>query len=77
MKSKYFIISTLILVITSCFADKGNYEYTAWEEITVTGIESDYTAISQVDRIQIEPVVSSTENDAQYEYYWGIYETSV
>lgn len=77
MKSKYFIISALIIVITSCFADKGNYEYTAWEEITVTGIESDYTAISQVDRIQIEPVVSSTENDAQYEYYWGIYETSV
>lgn len=66
----------MITIFTaSCKKDLGNYK--AKEEITITGIADNYTKISGFDKLTIDPVVSSTEKDAEFEYLWGIYETSV
>ncbi len=66
-----------ILLISSCYKDHGNYLYDEPEEITVTGIESVYDKVSLVDKLTIDPQVSSTDPDAKFSYWWGIYETSV
>jgi hypothetical protein len=73
-------ISAIILVtllVTSCYKDLGNYEYSDGEVITITGIDPSYDKISLEDRITLDPVVTSTMPGATFEYFWGIYETSV
>jgi len=77
MKNKYLYIILIAGILSSCFKDKGNYVYTEHEEITVTGIAASYDKISLVDRITIDPVVSSNKPGAEFKYWWGIYETSV
>jgi len=65
------------LFLASCAKDKGNYEYRPKEQITVTGIENAYTKISEADRIVLNPTVSSSDPNADFDYLWGIYETNV
>lgn len=78
MKTKYIALySGIFLLLASCAKDKSNYDYQPKEVITVTGIESSYTAISEKDRLVLDPVVSSTDPNASFEYLWGIYETNV
>lgn len=72
----YTIIIIISLIVTSCFTDKSNYEYTDKEIIAVEGIESVYSAISQMESVVIEPKVTSNR-DSDFEYYWGIYELNV
>lgn len=66
-----------VLLMTSCIKDKTVYDFANHEEITVTGIEGSYTKISNIDHITLSPEVSSTDPDAEFEYMWGLYETSV
>jgi len=61
----------------SCAKDKSNYDYKPKEKITVAGIDPSYTKISESDRIILNPTVSSTDQSAEFEYLWGIYETNV
>jgi hypothetical protein len=77
MKNKYLYIILIAGVLSSCFKDKGNYVYTEHEEITVTGIAASYDKISLVDRITIDPVVTSNKPGAEFVYWWGLYETNV
>lgn len=66
-----------ILLISSCYKDHGNYLYNAPEEITVSGIEGTYDKVSLVDKLTIDPTVTSTDPGAKFSYWWGIYETAV
>ncbi len=66
-----------MLVVTSCFNDQSNYDYTDAEKITVTGINASYDKISLTDSINITPSVASTDANAKFQYFWGIYETNV
>lgn len=66
-----------ILLISSCYKDHGNYTYNAPEEISISGIESAYDKVTLVDKITLHPEVSSTDPDAEFSYWWGIYETNV
>ena len=78
MKKQHIItFSILVLLFVSCFKDESNYDYADPEKITVTGINGSYDRITMVDSINITPVVSSTDASAKFQYYWGIYETSV
>jgi hypothetical protein len=78
MKNIYIIgLLAMVGLLISCFKDKSNYDYTPAEKITVTGINSSYDKISQVDSMVIIPAVSSTDPAAKFEYFWGIYETNV
>jgi len=79
MKKLHIIISLLamIVLVTSCFKDKSNYDYLSSEKITVTGVNASYDRISMVDSIVITPTIVSTDATAQFSYFWGIYETNV
>ncbi len=77
MKNRFIYILLIASVLTSCFKDKGNYVYTEHEEITVTGIAASYDKISLVDKITIDPTVTSNKPGAEFTYWWGLYETSV
>lgn len=59
-----------------CSKDLGNYDYTQGEVITIEGIESQYSKIAAVDRITLDPEVSSTVAGAEFDCFWGIYESN-
>lgn len=67
----------MALFIAGCSKDIGNYEYSSKEVITITGIENSYTKLSGVERITLDPEISSSNSEADFEYFWGIYETNV
>ena len=66
-----------LVVVSACYKDKGVYTYKDKEEITITGIEGAYTKISFFDKIVADPQVTSTDPEADFSYFWGIYETNV
>ncbi len=68
---------TIAAMFTACYKDKGNYSYTASEVITITGIAPSYDKISKQDKITLTPTVTSSSPNANFEYFWGIYETNV
>lgn len=65
----------IVLLLQSCFEDKSNYDYQEVENIVVTGIDGSYTKLSQLDSLNLSPTVVSSKPDAEYKYFWGIYET--
>ncbi|RPD39931.1 PKD-like family lipoprotein [Chitinophaga barathri] len=78
MKRTYqSLAACCMLLLSACYKDHGNYTYDLPEEITITGIGSDYDKVSLVDRITLDPKVSSTDPQAEFSCWWGIYETNV
>ncbi|MBO9153634.1 PKD-like family lipoprotein [Chitinophaga sp. GCM10012297] len=78
MKRTYqSLAACCMLLLNACYKDHGNYEYDLAEQITVTGINSDYDKVSLVDRITLDPQVSSSDPQAEFSCWWGIYETNV
>ncbi|MFV0289408.1 MAG: PKD-like family lipoprotein [Mangrovibacterium sp.] len=74
MKSFKYIAIIISLALTSCYKDIGNYDYDQVEEITISGVESSYTAKMLVDVLQINPTLSSSlGDDVDFECFWGIY----
>lgn len=76
-KLDIIVLSAIILVLNSCFKDHTNYDFAASEKITVTGINGIYEKIMMVDTLKIIPAVSSNIEGSSFEYFWGIYETTV
>jgi hypothetical protein len=74
---RIYILLLIPLLVISCYKDLGNYEYTGNEVITITGIEASYNKVSMEDKITLDPAVTSSVPGATFEYFWGIYETSV
>lgn len=77
MKRIYISLIALVALLSSCAKDHSNYDYRPKENITVKGLETGYTVISEKDKLIINPEVNSTDPNAQLEYMWGIYETNV
>lgn len=73
MKNILFILLTL-LVWSSCdVEDKGNYDYTEVNGVTIEGVESSYEKIGKVDELVIEPQIKGSilgEDESNYEYSW-------
>ncbi|MDO5664978.1 MAG: PKD-like family lipoprotein [Bacteroidia bacterium] len=69
---KYIAFALLLPLLAGCYADKGNYTYKdlASVEVKVTGIESAYK-VKSMGTLEISPVISP--DNADYEYYWGVY----
>jgi hypothetical protein len=70
-------LSAIIVLVTSCFKDESNYNLIGAEKIEVTGINKIYEKVFMVDTLKITPTVTSTVSGSSFEYFWGIYETSV
>lgn len=73
------------LTFTSCYDDKGNYDYHDLAEVKIDtaglGIQSDYV-ISRYDKLEIEPNVyyagklANNDANAPLDYVWTIYSAS-
>lgn len=70
---KYLFLAALPLWITSCLKDKGNYDYTEVNTITIDSIKESYNCIGGVDTLKINPDLSSTLNPSANEYVFSWY----
>ena len=71
MKSIYLLCIMLGVLFCRCAEDKGNYDYTPVDELTITGIDGTYTKIVG-DSLKIPVTFEHTvqgENE-NYEYLW-------
>ncbi|MFV0591286.1 MAG: PKD-like family lipoprotein [Draconibacterium sp.] len=64
------LIIGVMLIAFSCYKDQGNYDYSDWEEITITNVEDTYTKSFMTERLTVTPGVSSNIPDADIQYYW-------
>lgn len=69
-------IITFAQSITSCYEDKGNYDYTPISTIEITGMEDNYSAISFEGEIHIPLTVTSSDPNDTFEYIWTIYNSN-
>ncbi|MCA5006235.1 PKD-like family lipoprotein [Sphingobacterium bovistauri] len=69
----FFLLS--ILTLSSCFKDKGNYDYSEINEIAIDSLGGPYNLFYKVDTLKIKPQLTFTmdDNDAsRYAYEWRI-----
>lgn len=66
-------------MLFSCAKDNSNYNYSQNENMAITGLEPTYTLVSLKDKLILNPTVTSNEgeNEGDFSYMWGIYETNV
>ena len=64
----------LTILFSSCYDDKGNYDYRKLGQVSVSGIEESYNCITFQDVLHIDPVVSSDNPDDRFSYLWTINE---
>ncbi len=76
MKKTKYILSVLLIVviITSCYKDQGNYDYTSIGDIEISGFEDNYSLIAGVDTLRILPEITTSYNEKTLEYTWLIYD---
>ena len=60
MRNKFVISVLSLLFLTSCFKDKGNYDYTELAEITIENIPEVIEVLASSDHITINPKVTSS-----------------
>lgn len=72
-KIAYILTGMCLLLFPACeIEDKGHYDYTPLNELTIEGIESAYHLLAQVDDLNIEPKITASvpTDEANYEYSW-------
>lgn len=68
-----FISFCALQFLSSCYKDKGNYDYTDINKISITSAKDTFDVLTQ-DSLKISPELSSTiSSEADYEYEWVIY----
>ncbi len=72
MKNKILILSIVVLSISpSCYRDLGNYDYTAINELEISGIPSD-TSVQKFEILKINPIfkrsIDETEDGLIYSW---------
>jgi hypothetical protein len=77
MKKITHILFILIALfcITSCYVDKGNYDYTPISDIVIEGIETSYLKVSAVDTLIISPQLNTTYSENELEYVWVMFDS--
>lgn len=72
-KIDLMIYICLLLGMSACYEDKGNYDYTDIGDIVIAGIEDSYTAVALTKKLEIEPTVTSKNPADEFEYLWTVY----
>ncbi len=78
-KIYYFLfILALLPCLTSCYVDKGNYEYTVISDVKIdtTGMAQINAQLQNVEigsRLKFKPTVTYNKNISDLDYYWIIY----
>ena len=73
-KQNILFVLLIVVLITSCYKDKGNYDYTSIGDIEISGFEDDYSLIAGVDTLRILPEITTLYNESNLEYTWLIYD---
>ncbi|ERJ57929.1 PKD-like family lipoprotein [Sphingobacterium paucimobilis] len=69
------LVVGLVLLLSSCFKDLGNYNYQDINEITVGGLGGPYNLLYKVDTLRIEPDIQftlDTDDPDRYQYEWRV-----
>jgi len=72
---KYIIGLSSLGIVLSCAKDLGNYDYQDINEITITDIDNNYSRLTTIDTLKINPKIELTENITdpnRLEYIWVI-----
>ncbi|MBQ6792419.1 MAG: hypothetical protein IJO84_03500, partial [Butyricimonas sp.] len=75
MKKKiYNILSVCLfaLLVSACYDDEGNYDYHEISTINTEGLEKSYTKTSYQDVLHLEPTVTATGGESDFEYLWTL-----
>ena len=76
MKRYLFYILLGWWAFSSCFDDKGNYDYREINELSIAGIGRDttYTLMAFADVLRLQPEIASTleKDESEYEYEWKL-----
>ena len=75
MKINQFIIGILFFgAVTACAEDKGNYDYTPLNDLTITGIEEEYM-VERDSQLVIPVTITATGDfeESHYDYLWYIW----
>lgn len=74
MKKLFQYIAVLLLVAYACTEDKGTYDYTPLNEVQISGINDEYTVLSEAP-FTISPTVEQTlvEDESVLAYLWYAY----
>lgn len=74
MKKHYYILlSFLVTLLTAaCYDDKGNYDYTEIDSISISKIDASYTLTALQDTLRICPEVTIANSEAPFTYIWTI-----
>lgn len=68
-----YMVMPLALMIASCAKDKGTYDYTAINEVSITALGGPYSLLYKTDTLKIQPKLNFTidSNDpGRYSYEW-------
>jgi len=75
MKKKIYNILSVclfVLLVSACYDDKGNYDYHEISTINTEGLEKSYTKTSFQDVLHLEPTVTATGGESDFEYLWTL-----
>lgn len=77
MKTKLILIIISIFTATSCMKEKGNYDYSDLNEITIDTLNM--RTLSQFDSLKLTPVISQSKFDTEenLDFLWYWYRTDV
>lgn len=72
-KNSYIaLLFCILLGVSACYNEEGNYDYTEIQEIGISGIAESYTRIALQDTLRITPEVSIENNNEPFTYLWTI-----
>lgn len=71
---KIYLLPLLMLGMSACVEDEGNYNLTELNDFTIEGVEDSYSVISGADALHINPVIKGTlqSDPSAFEYKWYI-----
>lgn len=76
---RLFTITAYTVFLSSCVKDKGDYDYRKINEVTITGLQKNYSVVFDRDILHIEPTITMTEtvtDPNRLSYYWILYKSS-
>ena len=65
-------IGVFILLAAACYDDKGNYDYREISTIEIKGLEDNYSRISFQDVLHLEPTVTASRGEGDFDYLWTL-----
>lgn len=82
MKFKYIYLTILAggLSLNACVDDKGSYDRLPVNELTVEGVETEYSVLAGITELEINPTIKGSvlgEDESQYKYTWYICQSTI